>query len=303
MKYAYFPGCSIHHSTAKEYEKSCLAVSRELGIELEEIPGWNCCGSIDAVYSYDPNASLALAARNFTLAEKLSSNIVTLCSACYFTLSRANKILQSDSEASEQVRKTYNVQTGSDGVKVRHFLDILVNDVGYDVIAAHVRTPLKGLKVASYYGCLLVRPPGLGSFDDPEHPRSLEKVVETLGAKSVELQDKTRCCGASLAITHEETMIELSKQILQNAKAAGADCIVTVCPLCQFNLDAKQTDIEARLGTKLNIPVLFLTQLMGLAFGLSDRELEIGKNFTKFRMSKSNADGHAVEVVAEAKHS
>ena len=286
MKYAYFPGCSIHHSTAKEYEKSCLAVSRKLGIDLEEIPGWNCCGSIDAVYSYDPNASLALAARNLTLAEKLSPNIVTLCSACFFTLSRANRILQSDSDASELVRKTYNVQADSDGVKIRHFLDILVNDIGYDAIAEHVRRPLKDLKVASYYGCLLVRPLGLGSFDDPEHPKSLEKVVETLGATSIELKDKTRCCGASLAITHEETMIEMSKRILQNAKAAGANCIVTICPLCQFNLDAKQTDIEARLGTELKIPVLFLTQLMGLAFGLSDQELEIGKNFVQLNRSK-----------------
>jgi heterodisulfide reductase subunit B len=212
-------------------------------------------------------------------------------------------MLQSDSEANEQIRKKYGVQAGSDGVKVRHFLDILANDVGYDAIAGHVRTPLKELKVASYYGCLLVRPPGLGSFDDPEHPRSLEKIVETLGATSVELKDKTRCCGASLAITHEETMIEMSKRILQNAKAEGADCIVTVCPLCQFNLDAKQTDIEARLGMKLKIPVLFLTQLMGLAFGLSDRELEIGKNFVQLNMSKSNASRHAVDAVAEVKRS
>ncbi len=299
MKYAYFPGCSIHHSTANEYEKSCLAVSKELGIELEEIPGWNCCGSIDAVYAYDATASLALAARNFSLAEKISPNIVTLCSACLFTLSRAKKILQADNDAREQVKKKYNVQPYSDEVKVRHFLDILVNDVGCEAIAKHVKKPLKGLRVASYYGCLIVRPPGVGSFDDPEHPRSLEKMVETLGGTNVELQDKTRCCGASLAITHEETMIDMSRRILQNAKAAGADCIVTICPLCQFNLDAKQTDIESRVGTKLKIPILFVTQLMGLAFGLSDRELEIGKNFVRLNLSEVHDDGRPVEATIQ----
>jgi len=297
MKYAYFPGCSVHHSTAKEYENSCLAVSKALGIELEEIPGWNCCGSIDAIYAYDPTASLALAERNFQLAETISPNIVTLCSACFFTLSRARKMLQTDANAREKVEKTYNMQANPGDVKVRHILDVLINDVGHDEIAKHVKVPLKDLKVASYYGCLIVRPPGVGSFDDPEHPTSLERTVEALGAKSVEIPDKTRCCGASLSITHEESMIEMTKRILSNAKAAGADCIVTVCPLCHFNLDAKQTDVEAHFGLKFDIPVLFLTQLMGLAFGLAPKEIGLNKNFVHLRKTPSNNEGHAAETI------
>jgi len=301
MKYAYFPGCSVHHSTAKEYETSCLAVSKILGIELEEIPGWNCCGSIDAVYAYDPTASLALAGRNLLLAEKISSNIVTLCSACFFTLSRARRMLQNDVSLREQVQKMYNVPVSGEGVKVRHFLDILVNDVGYSEIAKHVKVPLRDLKVASYYGCLIVRPPGLGSFDDPEHPKSLEQMVVNLGAQSIDLPDKTRCCGASLFITHEEAMVEMTRRILGNAKAAGANCIVTVCPLCQFNLDAKQTDVEAHVGSKFGIPVLFSTQLMGLAFGLSPRELGLNKNFVPLHSMLLNAGEQVVEVVVAHK--
>ncbi len=282
MKYAYFPGCSIHHSTAKEYETSCLAVSKILGIELEEIPGWTCCGSIDAVYAYDPTASLALAARNLQSAAKVSPNVVTLCSACFFTLSRARKMLQNDPEKREEVRKKYDVYSDAGNVKIRHFLDILTNDVGYDEISKHVKTPLKDLKVASYYGCLIVRPPGIDSFDDPEHPKSLEHMVERLGAQSLELPDKTRCCGASMSITHEEAMAEMTRRILSNAKDIGADCIVTVCPLCQFNLDAKQSDVERHFGVKFGIPVLFITQLMGLAFGLTSREVGLNKNFVAF---------------------
>ncbi len=283
MKYAYFPGCSIHHSTAKEYEASSLCVSKVLGVEMEEIPGWNCCGSIDAIYAYEPITALALAERNLLLAEKIGPSVITLCSACYFTLSRASKILQSDANAKEQVQKMLNTQVSVGSVKVRHMLDVLINDVGCDAIAKNVKAPLKDLKVASYYGCLIVRPPGVGSFDDPEHPKSIERVVEALGAQSVELPDKTRCCGASLSITHEEAMVEMTRRILGNAKAAGASCIVTVCPLCHFNLDAKQKDIEAHFGLKFDMPILFLPQLMGLAFGVDSKELGLNKNFVSFQ--------------------
>jgi len=296
MKYAYFPGCSIHHSTAKEYEKSSLAVSKILGIELDEIPGWTCCGSIDGVYAYDPTASLALAARNLLLAGKISPSVVTLCSACFFTLSRAQKMLLNDPDQREQVQKKYDVGSDLGNVKVRHFLDILTNDIGYDEISKHVKVSLKDLKVASYYGCLIVRPPGIGSFDDPEHPKSLERMVEKLGAKSVELPDKTRCCGASMSITHEEAMVEMTRRILDNAKTIGADCIVTACPLCQFNLDAKQSDVEGHFGVKFDLPVLFITQLMGLAFGLTPKEVGLNKNFVAFNKIPLKAPSPVVQM-------
>jgi len=279
VKYAYFPGCSVH-SSAKEYGMSCKAVNTVLGIELVEIPDWNCCGSIDAVYAYNPLLSIALSTRNLSLAETMKMDIVTLCSACYFTLSRANKILREDAGLKEKVDKVINdaglKYVGE--VKVRHYLDVLANDVGFDKIAEHVKVPLKGLKVAPYYGCLLVRPPKISNFDDPEHPTSMDKLITALGAQNVNYPDKTSCCGASLAITDESVMMEMTKGLLLDAKDAEADCIVTPCPMCHFNLDAKQKDIESHFHIKIDLPILYITQLIGLAFGLDPKELGLQRN-------------------------
>ncbi|HJW98240.1 MAG TPA: CoB--CoM heterodisulfide reductase iron-sulfur subunit B family protein [Candidatus Bathyarchaeia archaeon] len=279
MKYAYFPGCSVEAS-AQEYEKSTMAVNKVLGIELIEIPDWNCCGSIDAVHAYNPKLSLSLSARNFSIAEGMNLDIVTLCSACFFTLSRAGKMLREDSDLKCAVNKIINdaglKSTGE--VKVRHYLDVLANDVGFEKIAQNVKIPLKGLKVAPYYGCLLVRPPQIVSFDDPEHPKSMDRIVEALGGESMHYNDKTRCCGASLVLTDESVMLEMTKDILLSAKNLGADCIVTPCPMCHFNLDAKQKEIESHYGLKINMPILYFTQLMGIAFGLGSKELGLNRN-------------------------
>jgi heterodisulfide reductase subunit B len=279
MKYAYFPGCSVEAS-AQEYEKSTMAVNKVLGIELIEIPDWNCCGSIDAVHAYNAKLSLSLSARNFSIAEGMKLDIVTLCSACFFTLSRAGKMLREDSELKCVVNKIINdVGLKSTGeVAVRHYLDVLVKDVGFEKIAQSVKIPLKGLKVAPYYGCLLVRPPQIKSFDDPEHPKSMDRIVEALGGQSVHYNDKTRCCGASLVLTDESVMLEMTKDILLSAKNLGADCIVTPCPMCHFNLDAKQREIESHYGLRINMPILYFTQLMGIAFGLGSKELGLNRN-------------------------
>jgi len=279
MKYAYFPGCSIHAS-AKEYEMAAQAVNKLLDVEFVEIPNWNCCGSIDAVHAYNPLLSVSLAARNLALAEAMKMDIVTLCSACFFTLSRANNLLREDSAMKAKVDKAIN-DAGlkyAGGVKVRHYLDVLTNDVGLDKIRQQVKTPLKGLKVAPYYGCLVVRPTGIQRFDDPEHPMSMDRIVEALGAEAVYYQDKTRCCGASLVITDEEVMMEMTKNPLVTAKNAQADCITTPCPMCHFNLDAKQKDIESHFKIDIGLPVLYVTQLMGLAFGLPPKELGLHRN-------------------------
>ena len=279
MKYAYFPGCSIHAS-AKEYEMAAQAVNKQLDIEFVEIPDWNCCGSIDAVHAYNPLLSVTLAARNLALAEAMSLDIVTLCSACFFTLSRANNVLREDAAMKAKVDKAL-AEAGlkySGGVKVRHYLDILTNDVGLDKIRQQVKAPLKGLKVAPYYGCLIVRPTGIQKFDDAEHPMSMDRIVGALGAEAVYYQDKTRCCGASLVITDEDVMLEMAKSPLLTAKKAQADCLVTPCPMCHFNLDAKQKDIESHFKIDIGLPVLYITQLMGLAFGLSPKELGLHRN-------------------------
>jgi len=279
MKYAYYPGCSIHAS-AKEYAMAANAVNKYLDIELIEIPDWNCCGAIDAVYAYNPLLSISLSARNLALAEHMKMDIVTLCSACFFTLSRANTMMRENADMKGKVEKVIN-DAGlkyAGEVKVRHYMDILTNDVGFEKIRQQVKVPLKGLKVAPYYGCLIVRPTGIQKFDDPEHPTSMDKVIEALGAETVYYPDKTRCCGASLVITDEKVMMEMTKGPLLTAKNAQADCIVTPCPMCHFNLDAKQKDIENYFKIELGLPVLYITQLIGLAFGLPPKELGLQRN-------------------------
>lgn len=279
MKYAFFPGCAVH-SSSKEYRESCEAISRVLGIDLVEIPDWNCCGAIDAVYSYKPSYSVALAARNLSLAERMEMDVVTLCSACYYTLSRTNKLVQEDSKMKNKVEEALgSVELNYQGsVKVRHFLEVLLSDVGLERIGEKVKIPLTALNVASYYGCYLVRPPELTNFDDVEHPTRMDELVETLGASRVDYYGKTRCCGASLGITDEDVMLELSKNILLSAKDAGANCMVTACPLCHFNLDAKQKDIESKFDLKIDLPILHFTQLIGLAFGIEPKKLGLNRN-------------------------
>jgi heterodisulfide reductase subunit B len=279
MKYAFYPGCSVK-STAKEYEDSAKAISKVLDIELVEIPGWNCCGAIDAVYSYKPLYSIALAARNLALAEKMQMDVATLCSACYFTLSRANKILKEDAGTKSKVDEALKSAgfSYSGGVKVRHFADVLMSDVGLQKIKEKVKVPLTTLKVASYYGCFMVRPPDICNFDDSEHPKRLDELVETLGASKVDYYGKTRCCGASLGLTDEELMLKMSKDVLLSAKNAGANCVATACPMCHFNLDARQKDIESRFNVKINLPVLHFTQLIGLAFGIAPKQLGLQRN-------------------------
>jgi len=279
MKYAYFPGCSIHAS-AKEYAMAANAVNKYLDVELVEIPDWNCCGAIDAVYAYNRLLSISLSARNLAIAENMKMDIVTLCSACFFTLSRANNMLRENADMKSKIDKAIN-DAGlkyAGGVKVRHYMDILANDVGIDKIRQQVKVPLKDLKVAPYYGCLIVRPTGIQRFDDAEHPTSIDKVIEALGAEAVYYPDKTRCCGASLAITDEEVMMEMTKGPLLTAKNAQADCIVTPCPMCHFNLDAKQKDIESHFEIDIGLPVLYVTQLIGLAFGIPPKELGLHRN-------------------------
>jgi len=284
MKYAYFPGCSVEAS-AHEDGMSCMAINKVLGIELIEIPDWNCCGSIDAVHARNPELSLSLSARNFSIAETMNMDIVTLCSACFFTLSRASKMLREDPDIKAKVDKIINDAglkfTGES--KIRHYLDVLINDVGPSKIAEKVKVPLKGLKVAPYYGCLLVRPPQVRGFDDPEHPKSMDKIIEAIGAKSLDYPDKTRCCGASLVLTDESVMLEMTRDVLMSAKTIGADCIVTPCPMCHFNLDAKQADVEDRFDTKIEMPILYFTQLMGLAFGLNPKDLGLGRNVVSLK--------------------
>ena len=279
MKYAFYPGCSSH-STAKEYEDSTKAICKVLDIELVEVPDWNCCGAMDAVYSFKPLYSIALAARNLAITEKMQMDIVTPCSGCYFTLNRTNKILREDAGTKSKVNEALaNVGFNYNGsVRVWHLADILLNDIVLQKIKEKVKIQLTNLNVASYYGCYLVRPPEICNFDDPEHPTRLDNLVETLGASKVDYYGKTRCCGSSLGITDEELALKMSKDILLSAKNSGANCLATACPLCHANLDARQKHIESRFDIKINLPVLHFTQLVGLAFGIEPKQLGLQRN-------------------------
>ena len=268
MSYAFFPGCSME-GTAHDYQKSTVAVSKALGLELPESPGWTCCGSTSA-HQTDPLLALALPAKNLIAAE--GKTVAVGCAACYNRLTTANHEIASDPQTRKDVAgvvgKDYDGQT-----KILHLLEILARDVGVQKIAQAVKKPLKGLKLVTYYGCLLSRPPEVTKFDDPENPTLMDQVLEAAGATILEWPHKTECCGAGYSITDVGIVKRLTREILAMAKAAGADCIATACPLCQLNLDLRQKDTEKASGEAFNLPVFYFTQLLGLAFGLSRKDL------------------------------
>jgi heterodisulfide reductase subunit B len=271
MNYTYFPGCSLE-STAYDYDASARAVMQSLGHPLEELPDWNCCGATGAdVISH--LLSIALPARNLAKAQQLGDQIVTTCSSCYLNLFRVNSHLAADSELQRELGVVLN-EAGlayHGGVRVRHLLELLVTDVGLHAISQHVQRPLKGIRVAPYYGCLVVRP--YAEFDGPDLPVSMDRLLAALGAEVVPYVMKTRCCGGVLMTTQKNIGLKLVGDILNPIR--DVDCVVTVCPLCQLNLEAYQREVGGQLGAPVRIPILYFTQLMGLAFGLPDEDLKL----------------------------
>lgn len=265
MKYAYFPGCSLH-STAKEYDCSTKAVCKQIGVELEEIPEWNCCGASSA-HSMSHMLSLALPARNLGLAEKMGLDVVVPCAACYNRMRSTEQELRSDGKHRAQINKMLTAPFNG-GVTVKTLPEVIGTPELAEVIAEKVKKPLSSLKAACYYGCLLVRPPKVMGFDDAEAPRSLDNIVSAIGIETVEWPYKTECCGASFALTKPSIVVKLTHDILSYAKKAGANCIVCACPLCQANLDTRQKDVEAKYGEKMDIPIFYFTELMALAMDL-----------------------------------
>ena len=275
MKYAYYPGCSLH-STAKEYDISAQAVCRALGIELQEIPGWICCGATSA-HATSEILSLALPVANLTLAREMDLDVMVCCAACYSRLRTANVAMRTNDERHAQVSQVVGKEYHGE-VHVRHLLDVLVTDYGLDKLQERVTRPLSGWKVAAYYGCLLTRPPQVAHFDNPENPVSMDRLAVALGAEALDWPYKTECCGASLSLTTRgDVVLKLCRDILQMAGDAGADCIMVACPLCQANLDLRQSQINKRYGTGFQFPILYFTQLIGLAFGMNPDELGLSK--------------------------
>jgi heterodisulfide reductase subunit B len=281
MVHAYYPGCSLH-ATGLAYDESVRAVAEVLGLELEEIPDWNCCGAT-AVHNVGHGVALVLSARNLALASRDAADVVVPCSACYTNLLKAKKRLDEDARAREEVSAAMaeaGVSYRGD-IAVRHLLEVVADDVGPARLRETVERPLTGLRVAPYYGCQIVRP--LGLADDPDHPVKLHRVLEAVGAEVVDYPMMTCCCGGSLAATQNDVALRLCRDLLRCAKRAEADAVAVACPLCQLNLDAYQRRINRTFDLDLQIPVVFFTQLLGAAFGLDEGVLGLARSIVPLR--------------------
>lgn len=274
MKIGYFPGCSLH-ATAREFAESLRAVAAPLGVELDEVEDWACCGATSA-HATNHLLSVALPARTLALAEAQGfDRLLAPCAACYSRLAGAHRELAENAALLDKVR-TILERPFTNKVSVLSIADwarVLIPE-----IKAKVTTPLTGLKVAAYYGCLLVRPHAEGG-EDPEDPRSMEALVTALGGTPVEWTRKLDCCGGGFALSRTASVIRLGTTILTDAKAAGADAVVVGCPMCHSNLDFRQKAISKHLEAPLGMPILYLTQLMGLAMGIAPSTLGLERHF------------------------
>lgn len=276
MRYAFFPGCVLEGAAA-EARTATLRVARALDIELVELPGWTCCGASHA-QDVDELAALAVNARNLALAEQTGLPLLTVCSTCTLMLRKAKAAL--DGGMKEKVNGLL-AEAGLEykgTAEVSHLLWALVRDYGADRLRAKVAKPLTGLKVAGYYGCHILRPPQVMDFEDHARPRSLATVIAALGAEPVEFSAARKCCGFHAVFPAERDVHKMTGGINADALAAGADCIVTPCPLCQMQLDMYQPEGKAAVGATGDIPVLHLAQLVGLALAMTAGELGLGRH-------------------------
>lgn len=281
LEFSYYPGCSLEGMN-KAYDKSARLVSRALGIDLTELDDWNCCGASAYMSIHEIRAHI-LSARNLAIAEKMKKDLILVCPACLTTLTKTNHYLAEDSKFKKTVSlglKAANLQYyGS--VKVRHLLEVIVNDIGEAKVKARIKQKISGLKVAPYYGCQLTRP--FGEIDDKEFPTILDTLLRWIGAEPVNFPLKAKCCGGLLMMTNEKVALGLNKNILDCATENGAECIVTICPLCHMNIETYQDDVNKMFKTNYKLPTLYFPQLMGLAFGFSRKELGIDEELIPSR--------------------
>lgn len=276
---------------AIEYDLSTRAVCRELGIELVEIPDWNCCGSSPA-YSFDPLLSAALAGRNLALAAKEGlDTVMTPCPGCLKALKGALKAYHNPKKRDKFLEL---LGTDFDGnIKAVSVVQLLMEDVGIDAIKDRVVKPLTGLSVAPYYGCIMTRPAEFAEFDDPENPVSLDQLIEAAGGTVPDFPFKTECCGAASGVTRNEIAGKLTGRILDMARRVGAQMVTVACPLCQQNLDLRQHQVNRRWNTSFDMPVLYITQVIGLALGIESKKLGMDKLIV-------NADSLLASAAAKA---
>jgi heterodisulfide reductase subunit B len=275
MNIGYYPGCALHGSS-NDYEQSLRACLGALDVQLQEIKDWICCGAT-AAHSLNHKLSLALPARNLALAERDGfEQLFAPCPLCSMQLLKVQKAVKENGVRGE-LAQIIEADIRGDG-QVLNLIQ-LFERVGLDRLKAAVKEPLKSVTAACYYGCLLTRPPDVVHFDDFEQPKSMEAVLAVLGAKTVDWNYKTECCGAGMTMASEDTVLELAHKILSNAAEHGANCVVVACPMCHVNLDMKQAAVERRYGKKLGMVVYYLSDLVGLALGISAEQLGVNRHF------------------------
>ncbi|MEA2103581.1 MAG: CoB--CoM heterodisulfide reductase iron-sulfur subunit B family protein [Candidatus Cloacimonadota bacterium] len=285
MKIPYFPGCTLKDQ-AKNFERSALDSAKILGIEFVEIPKWICCGTVESLTSDDDMHHIA-PMRNFIRVEEMNSQkivdneyrMLTLCSMCFNTLKRSNQFINNnDQETLKKLNDFMYLEEDYQGkVEVIHFFELL-REIGFEKVAQKVNVPLKSLKIAPYYGCMLLRPPDIG-IDDAENPSIIEEFISSIGADPVDFNSKHRCCGSYHTISKVQIVINSAKKIITDARNHGADAIITSCPLCAFNLDSRQKEIKEQDDSFKQMPIFYFSQLLALAFGLDKDSLGLEDNY------------------------
>jgi heterodisulfide reductase subunit B len=256
---SYYPGCSLD-GTAREYNESAEAICKTLGVDLKELDDWSCCGSSSA-HATSELLAVALPARNLEIADRAGLDLVVPCAACYQRLKAAEKEML----AGKDIEGITSKYTGN--ISIKHLADFIWEDVGEKAIGSKVKKPLKGLKAVCYYGCLTTRPPRITDARRPEDPQAMDRVMKVLGADVMGWSYKTDCCGGNLILTRPDIARKLVQKLLDMAEEAGAECIVTGCPMCFSNLDSRQKEISKRIGKEYRTPIFYFSELMGLALG------------------------------------
>ena len=279
MKLSYFPGCTLKNQ-AKNFEDSALCSLKSLNIEVEELQRWNCCGTVFSLATDDLIHHIAPVRNLIRVKEANSDKVMTLCAMCYNTLKRSNERVKAQPDDLAVINDfMYKEEVKYEGdVQVFHLLELLKDEITFKNIAQKITKPLKNLKVASYYGCYLVRPKEIG-FDDAENPQIMDDLMAVLGATPIDFPYKVECCGAYQTVDKPETVADRTNQILSSAADRGAEVVVVSCPLCAFNLDHRQKETMQKYPEFKQIPILYFSQLLAIALGCSEESLRLDLHY------------------------
>jgi heterodisulfide reductase subunit B len=298
-KYLFYPGCSMEAS-AKAYNESMQEILRPLGLDFQVVDDWNCCGATEYV-SISLTPAYSLIARNLALAVKQADGadtVVASCSACYLNLAKADHYMEERPLLGRNVNTALsagNLHYKPGSLKIRHLLDVIVNDVGLETVQQQVTHPLKGLRLAPYVGCMVPRPDYEHRWSDTEYPTELDRLLKALGADVIDFPLKTHCCGGHMTQIGPETAYELMRRLIHAADQYHADMMVTLCPMCQLNLDAYQNEMNRYFKTNYRMPILFFTQLVGLALGIEPGKLGFGREIVSAKPALSKIGVEAPE--------